>query len=112
MVPFAKGDDRFIPLNGTNSIQPRPGEVIYRDAEDVLCRRWNWRECDKSKITDASKNLCLVVEGLPPFSLEEVEQILTELSQQIERFCGGSTAIHLIDCHHSEVEISSSKGNR
>lgn len=105
LLTFAKGDERFIPLNGTDSIPPKPGEVIYRDAEDVLCRRWNWRECDKSKMTVESRNLCLVVEGLPPFSIEEVKQIATELGKEIERFCGGSTVVHLVDRNTPAVEI-------
>ena len=105
LLTCAKGDERFIPLNGIDSIPPKPGEVIYRDAEDVLCRRWNWRECDKSKMTDESKNLCLVVEGLPPISKEKVEQVSTELSKEIERFCGGSAVIHLVDRNILSVKI-------
>ena len=97
VLTLAKGNERFIPLNGTDSIPPKPGEVVYRDAQDVLCRRWNWRECDKSKMTAASTNLCLVVEGLPPFSPEEVKQIANELAQTIENFCGGTSAVHLVD---------------
>lgn len=105
LLTYAKGDERFIPLNGTDSIPPKPGEVIYRDAEDVLCRRWNWRECDKSKMTVDSKNLCFVVEGLPPVSLEEVKKLSTELVKEIVKFCGGSSVVHMVDRHTPAVEI-------
>ncbi len=105
VLTFANGDERFIPLNGTESMPPKEGEVIYRDDEDVLCRRWNWRECDKSKMTADSKNLCLVVEGLPPVSAAEVRQISAELGEAIERFCGGSTILHLVDRDAPAVEI-------
>src|SRR5262245_31609484 len=30
---------------------PKPGEVVYADAEKVLCRRWNWRQDARSLIT-------------------------------------------------------------
>lgn len=105
VLTFAKGDERFVPLNGTDSMPPKPGEVIYRDDEDVLCRRWNWRECDKSKMTVESTNLCLVVEGLPPISAEGVRRISAELGEAIERFCGGSTILHLVDRDTPVVEI-------
>ena len=105
LLTFAKGDERFIPLNGTDPIPPKPGEVIYRDADDVLCRRWNWRECDKSKMTLDSRNLCLVVEGLPPVSAEEVKQISNELGKEIAKFCGGSTVVCMVDRHTPAVEI-------
>ncbi|MFC1725450.1 B3/4 domain-containing protein [candidate division KSB1 bacterium] len=105
LLTYAEGSERFIPLNGIHSIFPKPGEVIYRDAEDVLCRRWNWRECEKSKMTEKSKNICLVVEGLPPVTREEVEQITTELAGEIKRFCGGSTAVHFVDSENPSVQI-------
>lgn len=105
VLTFANGDERFVPLNSSDSMPPKPGEVIYRDGEDVLCRRWNWRECDKSKMTALSRNLCLVVEGLPPVSAQDVERISAELSEAIERFCGGSTTVHLVDRAAPTVEI-------
>ena len=103
-LTFAKGDERFVPLNGTESMPPKPGEVIYRDDADVLCRRWNWRECDKTKMTVESTNLCLVVEGLPPVCAKEVRRISADLGKAIERFCGGSTTLRLVDCNAPAVE--------
>ena len=105
VLTFAKGDERFVPLNGSDSMAPKPGEVIYRDDEDVLCRRWNWRECNKSKMTVESTNLCLVVEGLPPVSAGEVRQISAELGEALERFCGGTTILHQVDRDATAVEI-------
>ena len=105
VLTFANGDERFVPLNDTDSMPPKLGEVIYRDDEDVLCRRWNWRECDKSKMTAQSTNLCLVVEGLPPVSAGEVGRISAELGEAIETFCGGSTILHLLDHNAPVVEI-------
>ena len=104
-LTIATGDERFIPLNGTESVSPRPGEVIYRDDEDVLCRRWNWRECDKSKMTEDSTNLCLVVEGLPPISAVEVRRISEELSALIGAHGGGSSVVHSVDRDRPWTEI-------
>ncbi|MFC2107986.1 B3/4 domain-containing protein [Candidatus Bipolaricaulota bacterium] len=103
-LTVATSEERFIPLNGSEAVAPKPGEIIYRDDEDVLCRRWNWRECDKSKMTEASMNLCLVVEGLPPFTANDVGKIASELAEVIEAFCGGRTAAHILDRDVSEVE--------
>ena len=106
-LTFATGDERFIPLNGTEAITPKPGEVIYRDDEDVLCRRWNWRECDKSKMTEDSTNLCLVVEGLPPISADDVGRIASELAEAIEACCGGRMAVHVLDLDTPAIELGS-----
>lgn len=96
-LTFANGDERFIPLNAADSIPPKPGEVVYRDDKDVLCRRWNWRECEKTKMTAESENICLVVEGLPPVSADEVNKVSAELAGQIKRFCGGLIKVSLVD---------------
>ncbi len=107
-LTIASGDERFVPLNGTEPVSPRPGEVIYRDDEDVLCRRWNWRECDKSKMTEASTNLCLVVEGLPPIGADEVRRISAELAEGIERSCGGSTFVGRVDLDAPVLDLDGS----
>jgi DNA/RNA-binding domain of Phe-tRNA-synthetase-like protein len=104
-LTFATGDEWFVPLNGTTPVSPKPREVVYRDDEDVLCRRWNWRECDKSKMTEESVNLCLVVEALPPVSASELDRIPLELAEEIERFCGGSTFVDRADRDTPAVEL-------
>src|SRR3989338_6666059 len=56
--------------------EPRPpheGEVIYKESVRAICRRWNWREADRTKLTEETKNCILVVEGLPPATRAEVE---------------------------------------
>ena len=43
---------------GTNKKEhPNKGEVIYEDdTRRVICRRWNWRDCEQTKITSETKN--------------------------------------------------------
>jgi DNA/RNA-binding domain of Phe-tRNA-synthetase-like protein len=104
-LTVAIGDERFVPLNGAESVSPKPGEVIYRDDEDVLCRRWNWRECDKSKMTADSTNLCLVVEGLPPITADDVSRTANELAETIKAYCGGSVTSQLATRETPSIEI-------
>jgi DNA/RNA-binding domain of Phe-tRNA-synthetase-like protein len=35
---------------------PDAGEVIWRDDAGVTCRRWNWRQCTRTHITERTKN--------------------------------------------------------
>ncbi len=56
-LKFAQGDEPFIELNSQETKNPQEGEVVYIDDKEVLCRRWNWRECDKSKMTEETKNI-------------------------------------------------------
>ena len=104
-LKFAQGDEPFTELNSEETKNPKEGEVVYVDDKEVLCRRWNWRECDKSKMTEETKDVALVVEGLPPTSKEDVEKIIEELSELIQKFCGGEIKTFILNNSNPEVDI-------
>lgn len=102
---FARGDERFIPLNTQEEEHAKPGEVVYADEKDILCRRWNWRECDKTKMTEETKNAILVAEGLPPVLNTEVEAAVTDLSQLVLKHCGGDAKSSILDVKCPEISL-------
>jgi len=104
-LKFAQGDEPFTELNSEETKNPKEGEVVYVDDKEVLCRRWNWRECDKSKMTEETKNVALVVEGLPPTSKEDVEKIIEELSELFQKFCGGEIKTLILNNSNPEADI-------
>ncbi|MFH1448508.1 MAG: phenylalanine--tRNA ligase beta subunit-related protein [Candidatus Micrarchaeota archaeon] len=105
ILKFAHGNESFTGLNSEETKNPKEGEVVYVDDKEVLCRRWNWRECDKSKMTEETKNVALVVEGLPPVTKEEVETIINELSGLVQTFCGGEIKMSILNSSVSEVDL-------
>src|SRR3989338_1576823 len=104
-LKFAQGDEPFTELNSEETKNPKEGEVVYVDDKEVLCRRWNWRECDKSKMTEETKNVTLVVEGLSPVSKEGVQSIVEELGQLVKKFCGGEISTHILNTENKEIDI-------
>lgn len=105
VLRLATGEESFIRLNSDEVDHPKEGEVIYVDDKEVLCRRWNWRECDKSKMTEQTKNITLVVEGLSPVTKEEVQTIVEELGQLVEKLCGGEISTNILNAENKEFEI-------
>lgn len=80
--------------------EPRPphaGEVIYKDNFSAICRRWNWREADRTKLTERTKNCLLVIEGLLPIGKLEIESATQELKELVQKFCGGDLALYILD---------------
>ena len=62
-VRFADGSEEFIPLGEPGTVEnPRPGEVIYTDAEGVLTRHWNHRDAERTKVTVASERIVFLLE--------------------------------------------------
>ena len=70
--------------------QPEPGEVIWRDEVGVTCRRWNWRQVVRTRLTEETTNAIFLLERLEPMSLEELKEageeladLLSELSPEV-----------------------------
>ena len=104
-LKFALGTETFTQLNSDRVDNPKEGEVIYADDKEVLCRRWNWRECDKTKMTEKTKNVTLVLEGLPPVTKEEISSAINELAELVKKFCGGEIQQHILNSDNKEIAI-------
>jgi lysyl-tRNA synthetase class 2 len=80
---FSRKAEEFTPL-GTNQIEKTSaGEVIYSDNKEVVCRRWNFMDCDKTKITLNTKNIVFFMDGAPEIETNKVEKALQELGKYI-----------------------------
>lgn len=62
---------------------PVPGEVVWRDDAGVTCRRWNWRQCVRTRITDTTKNALFVLERLAPYPIERLSAAGDELADRL-----------------------------
>lgn len=80
-LTYAKGDEPFTQLNSQEITYAKPGEVIYVDDEKIVCRRWNWRECDQTKITPETTQVMLYLEDIGGHSIQHLQQAQEELSQ-------------------------------
>jgi len=104
-LTLAKGEEPFTPLGSEAIEYPPPGEVIYVDNSKVMCRRWNWRQGDQTKLSPATSNVAINVDCLPPVSKDEAKAITGELAQLVREFCGGEVNYFLLDATQNEVEI-------
>ena len=107
VLRFAKGNEPFFPLGSEKMQTAKQGEVIYADEREVLCRRWNWRESDKTKMTEDTSEVLLVAEGLPPVSAEDIGRVVEDLAQLVEKYCGGETNRDVLGAESYEWELQS-----
>ena len=84
---------------------PKAGEILYTGHAGALCRRWNWKEADRTKLTKATRNAFLVIEALPPVLREVVETAIRELAESVQQFCGGVVETALLDKDCREIEL-------
>ncbi|MDT0543842.1 MULTISPECIES: phenylalanine--tRNA ligase beta subunit-related protein [Streptomyces] len=64
----AEGDETFETTAGGEAVveHPAPGEVVWRDDAGVTCRRWNWRQCTRTRLTHATTRAMFVLDALGP----------------------------------------------
>jgi DNA/RNA-binding domain of Phe-tRNA-synthetase-like protein len=87
---YADGSESFTPLgNPDTKEQPIPGEVIYvvSESKEVMCRRWNWRNGHKTRITEDTQVIVMNIDGLGDGS--EARSIATRdrVAQMLEAYC-------------------------
>ncbi|MFI7443746.1 B3/B4 domain-containing protein [Nonomuraea indica] len=68
---------------------PEPGEVIWRDDVGVTCRRWNWRQCVRTRITEETVNALFILERLEPMTMEELKAAGEELADLLSELAPG-----------------------
>lgn len=106
ILGYAKGDEEYTPLDEEENDPPQKGEVIYRDNRGVICRRWNWREGDRTKITEETKNAIVVIESLSPIPVDLMKKALNELAKLIKKYCGGEVKILILDKNQPASDLT------
>ncbi|MPY33730.1 cytoplasmic protein [Streptomyces adustus] len=88
----AIGDEDFPTVSGgEESVEhPDAGEVVWRDEAGVTCRRWNWRQGPRTRLTETTTSGIFLLEGMAPMPLSEVEAAATELAELLEKFSPGA----------------------
>ena len=66
--------------NGAPAVEhPGPGEVAWRDDKGVTCRRWNWRQCTRTRISGATTSAVFILDGLPALGPDGLSAAADEL---------------------------------
>ncbi len=105
MLDFAEGDEEFIKLGGEENDPPEPGEIIYRDDRGVVCRRWNWREGERTKITKDTESAIMAIDVLPPTSDAELQEATDELAKLLKKYCAKEVQAHMMFNSRTEIEF-------
>ena len=64
----ASGDESFDTMADGQPVvhTAAPGEIVWRDDAGVTCRRWNWRQCVRTRLTESTTEALFIIDGLGP----------------------------------------------
>ncbi|WP_412515835.1 cytoplasmic protein [Actinomadura madurae] len=87
----ATGDEPFdVIAGGEPAVEhPNPGEVVWRDDAGVTCRRWNWRQCVRTRLTETTKNGLFLLERLQPYPLDRLDEAGARLAELLRTVSPG-----------------------
>jgi DNA/RNA-binding domain of Phe-tRNA-synthetase-like protein len=101
----ADGNEHFIPLGQEESSPPYPGEIVYKDDEGAVCRCWNWREAERTMLTESTKNAFLCIE-IPDGSRQgQLEAAIDELAQHVIENLGGCCQYFVLDIENKTFNL-------
>jgi len=84
-------------LGESEARPPKPGEVFYTDDDGAICRRWNWKEAERTKLTPETKQAVLVAEALPPIGRDALESAVDALVDATTDVVGGTVFRTVLD---------------
>ncbi len=79
----ADGTEPFDTTAGGEPVveHPDPGEVVWRDDTGVTCRRWNWRQGVRTRITTGTTGALFVLDVLDPLTDDDAHAAADALTE-------------------------------
>ena len=91
---------------GAESDEPAlPEEIIYYDEEGAVCRCLNWREAQRTMLTEETKNAILVIEAINEEQAVRAQAAMIELQTLIEDYFGVKGEITHLTLDNPSLEI-------
>ncbi|MEU6388379.1 phenylalanine--tRNA ligase beta subunit-related protein [Streptomyces sp. NPDC046939] len=86
----ATGEEEFVTVASGEEVVEHPdaGEVVWCDDEGVTCRRWNWRQGTRTRLTDTSVDALFLLEGMGEHA--GLEAAGAELAELLRKFSPGA----------------------
>lgn len=104
-LKFCDGIEEFIPIFGKESEPPDKGEISWVDDKGVTCRKWNWRQCDRTKITENTKQGYFIIDGLPPATEINIKKAAEDFISLAKKYLNAKGEVYWLDKNNLETEV-------
>jgi len=102
-----EGGDEFLALGDEENNPTLPGELCYLDDIGAVCRCWNWRDGQRTMLTEETKNAFLIIESVDPSRHDDLLAAMDALAENAVKYLGGSVfAKTLINIGNPEMEMN------
>ncbi len=95
-LTLADGGESFRPLGADADEPALPGELIYKDDAGAMCRCWNWREAERTMLTDTTTDAVMVLEVVDDSTDDAFWQATDALAAAIRAHLGADVVVHRV----------------
>lgn len=85
----ATAGDVFVPAGSASPEQPSEGEIVFTSGNEVLTRRWTWRQAAGTQTLPDTQCVFFNIDGLAPTTRAEVIAAMQEVSHLVQKHCRG-----------------------
>ena len=105
-LTITDGGDEFY-LIGDDRNQPTlPGELCYKDDAGAFCRCFNWRDGERTMITNQTQNAFLVIELLDDSRDQSFREALDFIQQAATLHLGASVEQQSVTLQEPRITIN------
>jgi DNA/RNA-binding domain of Phe-tRNA-synthetase-like protein len=79
----------------------KPGEVVWTDAVGVTCRRWNWRQGARTRLSESTRRAYFLFDALPPFSDAALAAAMEDLCASVLAACPSAELSSWVVCERT-----------
>jgi DNA/RNA-binding domain of Phe-tRNA-synthetase-like protein len=87
------GDETFTPLGSDKAVSVNAGEFGYIDARGRVLCRLDVLQANFSKVTTATRNVFLIVEGTAAHAPEHLRRTVEDVIAAVTQYCGGTAEV-------------------
>lgn len=102
----AVGGESFFPLGAEKDSPALTDELIYFDRTGAICRCLNWREAQRTMLTDTTTEAVFFIEGITKEQSERVALAGIALKQLLEEIFSISVSLDLLTVDQPKVLLN------
>jgi DNA/RNA-binding domain of Phe-tRNA-synthetase-like protein len=96
-----KGDLEFKVSKGREKLNSltflKSGAFYYRDQKSILGTKFDFWKSPRTQLKRETTSTLIHIEVVPPVKKEELDEMLEELKQLVDSFCGGTQKVFILD---------------
>ena len=92
LMRFAEKNEQIVGIGMDKPFVMKGGEIVLSDGKKLIAV-YPYRDADNTKVTESTKNVSIVVCGVPGIGKEMLENASSVTLEYVKRFCSGEKVV-------------------